>query len=76
MVILGIDPGIATTGFGVIQKVGSEYTLLNYGVIRTSSQSQIAHRLKIIAQDLGQIISTHQPNLSVNHLSALHKCLF
>ena len=54
MIILGIDPGTATTGFGIIQsqKNPATLTLVDFGVISTKKTSTDAERLKILADDL------------------------
>ncbi len=63
MKILGIDPGTATTGFGVITKEKSTLTALDYGVISTSKKLDMHLRLNIIYQDLLEIISHHKPDV-------------
>lgn len=63
MKILGIDPGTATTGFGVIQKTGSKLTALDYGVISTEKSLPMHLRLNIIFQDLEDVIKSHKPDL-------------
>ena len=64
MTILGIDPGTATTGFGIIesQKRKNEFRILDFGVISTKSKLPDATRLEILAKDLEKIIKTHQPD--------------
>lgn len=63
MVILGIDPGTATTGYGLIQKAraGSGFGILEYGVIATKKQLTDAERLEILGQDLESLIKKHKP---------------
>lgn len=63
MVILGIDPGTATTGYGVI-KTGhrpEEFELLDFGVIMTKKGLSDAARLEILAEDLQKILKKHKP---------------
>ncbi|MGE5557932.1 MAG: crossover junction endodeoxyribonuclease RuvC [Bacillota bacterium] len=62
MVILGIDPGTATTGFGIIEKKGSSYAIVNYGVIKTSADLQLKDRLLLIYQDLCKLIAVYHPD--------------
>lgn len=62
MVILGVDPGIATVGFGVIRTEGSVQTLIRCGVIRTASGNRLALRLKQIYDDSCQLISIYKPD--------------
>ncbi|KKR13315.1 MAG: Crossover junction endodeoxyribonuclease RuvC [Candidatus Falkowbacteria bacterium GW2011_GWA2_39_24] len=61
MIILGIDPGIADTGYGVIKQEGSNLTCLDYGSIQTSSKLVLAERLGILYQELAGIITKYQP---------------
>jgi crossover junction endodeoxyribonuclease RuvC len=64
MIILGIDPGTATTGYGVIQqnpKRKEEFAILDFGVITTKKSLTDAERLGILAQDLTAIIKQFKP---------------
>jgi len=61
MVILGIDPGTATTGYGVLRKVGDRLEVMSYGPIYTSSKLSASVRLKSIYEQLDEIIQTYQP---------------
>jgi crossover junction endodeoxyribonuclease RuvC len=58
--ILGIDPGSRKTGFGIINVVGSRHEYVTSGVIRLPGQ-ELPERLKIIYQNLSDIINTHCP---------------
>ena len=62
MRILGIDPGYATIGFGIIETEGSRYRLLQCGVITTPAHTSLASRLDQIYQDLRQLIDAFQPD--------------
>ena len=61
MIILGIDPGTATTGFGVITYEKHQPTLVDFGVIATDKKLSDAERLEILADDLKQIIKKYKP---------------
>jgi len=69
MIIIGIDPGTATTGYGIIRaknlkrKTRDNFKCLDYGVIKTSSTLAPAERLKIINNELGKLITKHQPKV-------------
>lgn len=63
MVILGIDPGIAKTGFGVIQADGEEVKSLEYGCIRTGTEDTKPDRLCVIFDEVSRVIKEHRPNL-------------
>ena len=62
MRILGIDPGIAIVGYGVIDLKGNSISLVEYGCITTSSKSNLADRLFFIAEELRDIIKTFKPD--------------
>jgi len=61
MRILGIDPGTAITGFGVIDYVGGESKLVEAGVIRTPAKQELKLRLLTIYEDLEKLIKQHEP---------------
>lgn len=61
MVIIGIDPGTATTGFGIIKKEKNDFKIVDFGVIATSSKLSDAQRLKILGDDLANLIKKHKP---------------
>ena len=61
MVILGIDPGLANTGWGVIETRGRECRCRAYGCIHTDKTQDIAHRLKKIHDDIDHVISRYHP---------------
>lgn len=60
--ILGIDPGIATTGFAFIKEKNKEQEVLDYGVISTSAKQEFPERLKYIHQALIKLIKKFQPD--------------
>jgi crossover junction endodeoxyribonuclease RuvC len=59
--ILGIDPGLRITGFGVIETSGTRLRCVTSGCIRMSS-GELPDRLKIILRDLATVIATHGPS--------------
>ena len=62
--ILGIDPGTATTGFGIIDTSLSRISnVVDYGVITTEAHLSDSKRLAIIDESLKEIIATHKPNI-------------
>lgn len=63
MKIIGIDPGTAIVGFGVIEKTGSKLQMLDGGVIRTSPDLNDSERLKIIYDELSEIIKVNKPEV-------------
>ncbi|MFC0133659.1 crossover junction endodeoxyribonuclease RuvC [Massilia eurypsychrophila] len=62
MIILGIDPGLRTTGFGVIEKHGSKLRYIASGTIKTGSESALPPRLKVIFAGIAEIIRTYNPD--------------
>lgn len=69
MRILGIDPGIATIGFGVIDFSGREYKLVNCGVITTPAHTMLSARLEQIYDDMCQLLELFKPDaVSVEEL--------
>jgi len=63
MKVLGIDPGTATTGYGVIENKKGTISLIEYGCITTSPHLQLAERLAEIHQDLTRLIQRYRPRL-------------
>ena len=70
--ILGIDPGLRITGFGVIEKIGEKITYITSGTIKTASakknkiegeddREELPARLKVILDGLFEVIETYQP---------------
>jgi len=69
MRILGIDPGTGILGFGVIEYSKNSTSLIDAGVIRTPAKEDDAVRLKIIFDELSEIIATTKPDaMSVEKL--------
>ena len=58
--ILGIDPGLRVTGFGVLEKTGHKLSYVTSGCIRTP-QGELAVRLKTILEGLAEVIDAHRP---------------
>jgi crossover junction endodeoxyribonuclease RuvC len=63
-VILGIDPGLADTGYGVILKENNDLKLLDYGSIKTKKGLGIARRLVIIEKEIKALIKKHKPDIA------------
>lgn len=62
MIILGIDPGYAIVGFGVIEKIGNNIKVLDYGVITTSKDEKFPNRLMQIYSSVEAIIDRYKPD--------------
>ena len=59
MLILGIDPGLAQTGWGVVDIVGQRYRPVSFGVIKTQAKIPVEQRIHAIANDIGSIAIEH-----------------
>ncbi len=62
MIILGIDPGLRTTGFGLIEKQGNKLRYIASGTIKTAAEGELPGRLKIILHGISEIVRTYQPD--------------
>lgn len=63
MVIIGIDPGTATTGYGIIRAKGKEHKCLDYGTIDTSSQWKPEDRLQKIGEGISGLLTKYNPTV-------------
>ena len=63
MKILGLDPGTATTGFAAIEKTAGQLTALDFGIISTRPRVSLENRLLEIAENVAELLETHQPDL-------------
>ena len=69
MIILGIDPGYAIVGFGVIEYKANKFKVLDYGAITTSKDDDLNERLLQIYNHLCSILDTYKPDaLSIEKL--------
>jgi crossover junction endodeoxyribonuclease RuvC len=59
--VMGIDPGVASTGFGVVELAGAEMSAVDGGVIEAPTTEQAAQRLKRIHEALAELLSLHEP---------------
>lgn len=62
MVILGLDPGTAATGYGVVRADGSRLSALEFGCVRTDSGTPTEERLAAIARGIGEVLERHAPD--------------
>lgn len=63
MIILGIDPGYAIVGYGVIDYRNNHFKVIDYGAILTDAKTPFNERLEIIYDRLTQIINLHSPEV-------------
>ncbi len=82
MRILGIDPGLQTTGFGVLDVEGHQLRYVASGTIRTTkiALGDLPGRLKVLFDGIGEVVARYQPDVAtveivfvnVNPQSTLH----
>jgi crossover junction endodeoxyribonuclease RuvC len=61
-IILGLDPGTASTGYGVISQAGNRLRAVDYGVVEPSAELALEHRLETIFAAIGELLRTHRPD--------------
>lgn len=60
-IILGIDPGLANTGWGIVHQQGARMQCLAYGCVSTSADTELSQRLAKIHEQIGAVISRYEP---------------
>lgn len=63
MIVLGIDPGTAALGYGVVERAGGGLRAVDYGVVETSADLPLPDRLLHIHEALSELIETHRPDI-------------
>ncbi len=64
MIVLGIDPGTATTGYGVVARAGDgAVSLLECGIVRTAATSPLALRLRAIFEGVVEVLERTRPDV-------------
>tara|TARA_Y100001970_G_C14107703_1_gene789105 strand:- start:390 stop:872 length:483 start_codon:yes stop_codon:yes gene_type:complete len=61
--IIGIDPGLVQTGYGIVNISNDQVHLIDYGIIRPNNKDVLAKRLYTIYADVSEIILNHQPQV-------------
>jgi len=61
VIVLGIDPGTARLGYGLVERQGSALTMLDYGCLETINDRPLAQRLLIIHEGIDDLIRTYRP---------------
>ncbi|HUW38078.1 MAG TPA: crossover junction endodeoxyribonuclease RuvC [Rhodocyclaceae bacterium] len=59
--ILGVDPGLRVTGFGIIDKQGAKLVYVSSGAIKTGTGGDLPGRLKIIVEGINEVVAGHRP---------------
>ena len=63
MIVLGIDPGTAMTGYGLVERTGSRLRAVDYGCLETPAGMPLPERLLLIQDGLIELVETHRPDL-------------
>ena len=61
MRIIGIDPGYAIVGYGILDYSGSRFRVVNYGAVTTQAGLPLERRIEIIYDELAEILKTYRP---------------
>ena len=64
MLIIGLDPGLGTTGWGIVAKTGSRLSPIANGQVKTDPQAPLAERLVTLDRELTDVILAHRPDTS------------
>lgn len=62
MKIIGIDPGIAILGFGVVEYTNNKFKVIDYGAVTTTPKNRLPERIEIIYDSLDEIFEKHKPD--------------
>ncbi len=69
MIVLGIDPGTAAMGYGIVERNGSSLRAIDFGCLTTSPDLPLPERLRAIHATVAELIETHEPDfLAVERL--------
>jgi len=69
LVIMGIDPGFAITGYGIVKYEGNKFSVIDYGAVTTEASEQLPARLLKLNNGLEEIILKYRPDaVSVEEL--------
>ncbi|MDA1257055.1 MAG: crossover junction endodeoxyribonuclease RuvC [Chloroflexi bacterium] len=76
MRIIGVDPGLVTTGYGVIDANGRSHVAVEGGFSKTRASDSLEFRLKAIYQDIREVLEEHSPNhMAVEDLHSRYRNL-
>jgi crossover junction endodeoxyribonuclease RuvC len=63
VIVLGIDPGTAATGYGLVERTGSRLRAIDYGCVETRPEHELPQRLLQIHRAVSELIELHRPAL-------------
>jgi len=62
MFVIGIDPGLTTTGYGIVEQIGGQTRAVAVGVLRTDPQGSVGDRLVELRRDLHSVLAEYRPD--------------
>ncbi|MBC7337791.1 MAG: crossover junction endodeoxyribonuclease RuvC, partial [Clostridia bacterium] len=65
MLVLGLDPGLATTGYGLVAGDGRDMRYIAHGVFRTAANQPVAQRLMSLHDQLAELLARYRPDVAV-----------
>lgn len=69
MIIMGIDPGFAITGYGIVKYEGNKFSVIDYGAITTEASMKLPQRLLLLSNRLDELIAKYKPDaISIEEL--------
>jgi crossover junction endodeoxyribonuclease RuvC len=63
VIVLGIDPGTAATGYGLVERSGSRLRMIDYGCVETTPEYELPQRLLYIHRAVSELIELHRPTV-------------
>ena len=63
MIVLGIDPGTAAMGYGLVDRTGGRLRAIDYGCITTSADTALPERLRHLYDHVAELVETHRPDV-------------
>jgi crossover junction endodeoxyribonuclease RuvC len=63
VIVLGIDPGTAALGYGIVERHGGSLRAVDYGCVTTSADTPLPERLQVLHATVAELIETHRPDL-------------
>ena len=63
MIVLGIDPGTAAMGYGVVERTGGRLRAIDYGCITTTADMSLPERLRHLYEHVAELVETHAPDI-------------
>jgi len=63
VIVLGIDPGTAATGYGLVERTGSRLRAVDFGCVVTTPESELPQRLLLIHRAVSELIELHKPQM-------------